>query len=72
MLNSVGANAHPCLTHFLQETVQSTFHRSGPVQACHCHKSTVWLDSSMVRVHARYVRGPGFEFRTGHVLFPPL
>ena len=37
-----------------------------------CRRSTVWLGSSVVRVLARYARGPGFESRSGHVLFPPL
>ena len=37
-----------------------------------CHRLTVWLDSSVSRVLAQYARGPGFEFRSGHVLFPPL
>ena len=32
----------------------------------------MWLGSSVVRVLARYARGPGFESRSGHVLFPPL
>ena len=32
----------------------------------------MWLGSSMDRVLARSVRGPEFEFRSGHVLFPPL
>ena len=31
----------------------------------------MWLGSSVVRVLARSARGPGFEFRSGHVLFPP-
>ena len=30
----------------------------------------VWLGSSAVRVLARYARDPGFESRSGHVLFP--
>ena len=34
--------------------------------------STVWLGSSVVRVLARYARDPGFESRSGHLLFPPL
>ena len=29
----------------------------------------MWLGSSVVRVLARYARGPGFESRSGHVLF---
>ena len=37
-----------------------------------CHRSTVWLGSSVVRVLTRYARGPGFESRSGRVLFPPL
>ena len=37
-----------------------------------CQRSTVWLGSSVVRVLARYARGPGFESRSGHVLVPPL
>ena len=37
-----------------------------------CHRSTAWLGSSVVRVLARYARGPAFEFRSGHVLFPPV
>ena len=36
------------------------------------HRSTVWLGSSVVRVLARYARGPGFESRSGRVPFPPL
>ena len=32
----------------------------------------LWLGSSVVRVLAWYARGPGFESRSGHVLFPPL
>ena len=38
-------------------------------KAYSCHRSTVWLGSSVVRVLARYARGPGFESRSGHVLF---
>ena len=34
--------------------------------------STVWLGSSVVKVLARFARGPGFESRSGRVLFPPL
>ena len=30
----------------------------------------MWLGSSVVRVLARSERGPGFESRSGHVLFP--
>ena len=30
------------------------------------------IGSSVVRVLARSARGPGFESRSGHVLFPPL
>ena len=30
------------------------------------------LDSSVVRVLAWFARGPGFESRSGHVLFPPV
>ena len=37
-----------------------------------CHRSTVWLGSSEVRVLARSARGPVFESRSGHVLVPPL
>ena len=33
---------------------------------------TMWLGSSVVRVLARSARGPGFESRSGRVLFPPL
>ena len=36
-----------------------------------CHRSTVWLGSSVVRVLARYARRPGFESRSGRVPFPP-
>ena len=32
----------------------------------------LWLGSSMVRVLARYARGPGFESRSGHVLLSSL
>ena len=32
----------------------------------------MWLCSSVVRVLARYARGPGFESRSGCVLFSPL
>ena len=28
--------------------------------------------AQLARVLARYARGPGFESRSGHVLFPPL
>ena len=31
---------------------------------------TMWVDSSAVRVNARPLRGPGFEFRLCYVLFP--
>ena len=41
-------------------------------QGGNCHRSTAWLGSSVVRVLARYARGPGFESRSGRVLFPPL
>ena len=41
-------------------------------QGGNCRRSTVWLGSSVVRVLARSARGPGFESRSGHVLFPPL
>ena len=37
-----------------------------------CHRSNVWPDSSAVRVLARSARGPGFESRSGRVLFLPL
>ena len=37
-----------------------------------CHRSTVWLGSSVVRVLARSARGPGFESRSGHVSFTPV
>ena len=30
------------------------------------------LVAQLARVLARYARGPGFESRPGHVLFPPL
>ena len=33
-----------------------------------CHRSTVWLGSSVVRVLAQYARGPGFECLSGHLL----
>ena len=42
------------------------------VKTFDCHRSTVWLGSSVVRVLARSARGPWFESRSGHVLFPPL
>ena len=32
----------------------------------------MWPDSSVVRVLARSVRGPGFESKSGHGLFPIL
>ena len=32
----------------------------------------MWLSSSVVRVLAWSARGPGFESRLGHVLFPPV
>ena len=35
-------------------------------------RSTMWLGSSVVRVLAWFARGPGFESRSGLVLFPPL
>ena len=36
-----------------------------------CNGSIVWLDSSVVEcLHSK--RKPGFESRSGHVLFPPL
>ena len=38
----------------------------------YCRRSTVWLGSSVVRVLARYARGPGFESWSGHVLFSSL
>ena len=47
----------------------SPYPHSGPYN---CHKPTVWLGRSVVRVLARYARGPGFESRSGHVPFPPL
>ena len=42
-----------------------------------CRSSTIWSYSSVVRELARSARGyrargPGFEFRSGHVMFPPL
>ena len=37
-----------------------------------CRRPTVRLCNSMVRVLPRYVRGPEFESRPCHVLFPPL
>ena len=52
----------PSTEYFLKLTLCETF----------CHGSTVWLGSSVVRVLARYARGPGFESRSGHVLFPTL
>ena len=36
------------------------------------HRSAVWLGSSVVRVFVRFARCPGFESRSGHVLFPPM
>ena len=36
----------------------------------HCHRPTVWPDSSVVKVLAGSARGPAFESRSGHVLFP--
>ena len=32
----------------------------------------MWLGSSVVRVIARFARGPGLESRSGRVLFPSL
>ena len=37
-----------------------------------CHRSTVWLGNSVVRVHARYARGSRFESWSDHMLFPRL
>ena len=34
--------------------------------------ATMWLDSSLVIVLVRYVRGPGFESGSGHMLFSPM
>ena len=38
----------------------------------HCHKSTIWLSSSVNRAHIRCVRVPAFESLTGHLLVHPL
>ena len=37
-----------------------------------CHRSTVWLGGSVVRVLVRYAGGPGFESRSGHMLLAPM
>ena len=52
--------------------VPSRFGDESYLAGGNCHRSTVWPDSSVVRVLARSARGPGFESRSGHVLFPPL
>ena len=37
-----------------------------------CHRPTVWPDRSVVTSTRTVCGGPGFEFRSGHVLFPSL
>ena len=52
--------------------VPSRFGDESDLAGGNCHRSAVWLGSSVVRVLARCARGPGIESRSGHVLFPPL
>ena len=52
--------------------VPSRFGNESNLAGENCHRSTVWPGSSVVRVLAPYARGPGFESRSAHVLFPPL
>ena len=47
-------------------------HQIEPKKTQVCHLSTVRLCGSVVRVLAWYGRGPGFESRSGHEIFPPL
>ena len=56
----------------LNEIIVTLGPAAPPVPAPQCHRSPVWLGSSVVRVLEQCARGPGFESRSGHVLFPPL
>ena len=49
--------------------VPSRFGDGSYLAGRNCHRSTVWPDSSVVRVLARSARGPGFESRSRAMCF---